>query len=149
MKTKNTRKTYTIDFENKKIELTASMVKKAQDVTSDAFATIAKIRQDFPDFTVVVKEAKKINRPSMEGLSMDYMEAYIKILAPKKEPDYNRRKLAKLMLGKNPYMTLRKWFDETFSDWRLHLKDEEIIQAIAAKHTLANDEQPEAHKSSR
>ncbi|MBE6964859.1 MAG: hypothetical protein E7441_02350 [Ruminococcaceae bacterium] len=66
------------NFELKVIEITKAEAKKARVYGSDIYEAIKKIRSDYPEFEVKVREVKKTKRKAeYKGLTYSYMEKYI------------------------------------------------------------------------
>ena len=68
----------TINFAEGEIILNAAFAKKASNPFSKEYGHLQKVREDFPEFTVLIKEIKKKEgKESYKGLTYDYMRAYI------------------------------------------------------------------------
>ena len=84
---KNTLK---IDFAKNKIIMDRTFAKNAQNTNSPEYAHLQQVRQDYPTFTVMLRQIKKNpNKESYKGLTYDYMFDYI----AKYEPVETRREV--------------------------------------------------------
>ena len=108
------------NFELKVIEITKAEAKKARVYGSDIYEAIKKIRSDYPDFEVKVREIKKTKRKAeYKGLTYSYMEKYIQ-----RRENEEALKFYYELIGKTEsesfetasYFEVKKWFLETFPE---------------------------------
>lgn len=70
--------TLKINFAEKEIIMDRTFAKKCTDTNSDEYAHLQKVRQDYPDYTVVIRTIKKNpNKETYKGLTYEYMQDYI------------------------------------------------------------------------
>ena len=118
---------YEIDFVEGKIIASKKFLKEAGNVTTAAYADLVRIRKDYPDFTIEIRQiAKRENKMTYGKLTYDFMRDYIKtkddseaILAEYE----NIRKLAKFQNAQ--YVFVKKWFLGLYGDEFKREEDEE------------------------
>ena len=116
-----------VDFQKKKIILTKEFAKQASIINTPEFNRLSELCQAYPHLKVITRKAKKsTTRPSMKGLTKDFMETHIAILHPNDWTLYQRQ-LANSKAFKSPYMYMRKWFIERYPNWTDY-----VIQSDAA-----------------
>ena len=72
-----------VDFQKKKIILTKEFAKQASIVNTPEFNRLSELCQAYPQLKVITRKAKKsTTRPSMKGLTKDFMENHIAIRYP-------------------------------------------------------------------
>lgn len=91
--------------------------KKSQDVRSEEYDLLQRVRRDYPRFPVVVRRIKRNSqKETYAGLTYDYMEAYIEaheegevyeaVMAEYRE----LRLIAQCHAKSRRYPTIKKWF---------------------------------------
>ena len=91
--------------------------KKSQDVRSEEYELLQRVRRDYPRFPVVVRRIKRNSqKETYAGLTYDYMEAYIEaheegevyeaVMAEYRE----LRLIAQCHAKSRRYPTIKKWF---------------------------------------
>ena len=101
-----------IDHEKNQIIMDRTFQKKQSNTTSKEFKHLQRVRQDFPEYSIVVKRiARNPSKESYKGLTYEYMERYIMAHSNANE------QIAKFMeLRFNSechsirYPTIKKWF---------------------------------------
>ena len=94
-----------------------TFAKKSQDVRSEEYELLQRVRRDYPGFPVVMRRIKRnTQKETYAGLTYAYMEAYIKtheqgetyetIMAEYRE----LRLIAKCHAKSRRYPTIKKWF---------------------------------------
>lgn len=102
------------------IIITKDFAKRANNPSSPEFKKLAMLRREFPTYSVVARTAESsTTRPSMKGLTKDFMEKHIQTLHPNDMDEYNKQKTISEAL-KSPHMYMRNWFDKKYPDWREH-----------------------------
>lgn len=106
-----------VDFDKKAIIITKEFAKKASIIDTPEFNRLSDLCRAYPHLKVITRTAKKsTTRPSMKGLTKDFMEKHIKTLH---NADWNLylRQQAISEAFKCPYMYMRKWFTERYPNW--------------------------------
>ena len=102
------------------IIITKDFAKRANNPSSPEFKKLAMLRREFPTYSVVARTAESSStRPSMKGLTKDFMEKHIQTLYPNDMDEYNQQKNISEAF-KSPHMYMRNWFDKKYPDWREH-----------------------------
>lgn len=94
-----------------------TFAKKSQDVRSEEYELLQRVRRDYPSFPVVVRRIKRNSqKETYAGLTYAYMEAYIKaheegeayeaVMAEYRE----LRLIAQCHAKSRRYPTIKKWF---------------------------------------
>ena len=94
-----------------------TFAKKSQDVRSEEYELLQRVRRDYPRFPVVVRRIKRNSqKETYAGLTYDYMEAYIEaheegevyeaVMAEYRE----LRLIAQCHAKSRRYPTIKKWF---------------------------------------
>ena len=106
-----------VDFQKKKIILTKEFAKQASIINTPEFNRLSELCQAYPHLKVITRKAKKsTTRPSMKGLTKEFMENHIAIRYPNDWILYQRQ-LANSKAFKSPHMYMRKWFVERYPNW--------------------------------
>lgn len=67
-----------INFEKNQIVMTSLFAKKCSDTSSEEYARLQSVRQDYPNYDVITRQIKKKKgKKSYKGLTYEYMEDYI------------------------------------------------------------------------
>ena len=106
-----------IDFANSRIMMDRTFAEKCRDTRSIEYEHLQRVRQDYPQFTVLRREIKKnTSKETYAGLTYGYMEHYIitheeadtraAVLA-----EYNElRLISECHKRSRRYPTIKKWF---------------------------------------
>lgn len=127
-KTKKTREVVPckIDIKKNAIVVTKEFAKRANVIDSPEFKRLSDLCRGYPNFKVVARTASpSTTRPSMKGLTKDFMEKHIKKLHADDWVIYEKQKEISEAF-QCPYMYMRKWFVERYPEWR-----KTIIQEIS------------------
>lgn len=121
-----------------------TFAKKSQDVRSEEYELLQRVRRDYPNFPVVVRRIKRNSqKETYAGLTYAYMEAYIKtheegeafeaVMAEYRE----LLLIAKCHAKSRRYPTIKKWFLKKYPAVAMFgvEKDEEV--------TPTTEEEPE------
>ena len=106
-----------VDFDKKAIIITKEFAKKASIIDTPEFNRLSDLCRAYPHLKVITRTAKKsTTRPSMKGLTKDFMEKHIKTLH---NADWNLylRQQAISEAFKCPHMYMRKWFTKRYPAW--------------------------------
>ncbi len=102
------------------IIITKDFAKRANNPSSPEFKKLAMLRREFPTYSVVARTAESSStRPSMKGLTAEFMERHISLLHSGDMEEYTRQKKISEAF-KCPHMYMRNWFDKKYPDWREH-----------------------------
>ena len=108
-----------IDFTKKKIIMDRMFAKMVEDTSSDEYAQLQRVRQDYPNFKVVQKHIRKNpSKKTYSGLTYDYMEGYILAhgtTAIAKE-FYRMREIAGCQGQAQRYPVIKSWFLDKFPE---------------------------------
>lgn len=106
-----------IDFANSRIMMDRTFAEKCRDTRSIEYEHLQRVRQDYPQFTVLRREIKKnASKETYAGLTYEYMERYI---VTHEEADtraavlaeYNElRLISECHKRSRRYPTIKKWF---------------------------------------
>lgn len=103
-----------VDFDKKAIVLTKEFAKRASIIDSPEFNRLSDLCRAYPHLKVITRTAKKsTTRPSMKGLTKDFMEKHIKTLHNADWSLYLRQKEISEAF-KCPHMYMRKWFTNRY-----------------------------------
>ena len=108
-----------------------TFAKKSQDVRSEEYELLQRVRRDYPNFPVVVRRIKRNSqKETYAGLTYAYMEAYIKT-------HEELLLIAKCHAKSRRYPTIKKWFLKKYPAVAMFgiEKDEEV--------TPTTEEEPE------
>jgi len=113
---------YEVKFADQKIIVTKKFAKAAGVVGSVEYAELAKVRHDFPDFAVELREIKKKEGKRTYG-KLSY-KAMIDFILEKEGEDglktiaefENLRHLAKVLNIKGQYASMKSWFLDRYKD---------------------------------
>lgn len=101
----------------REIEMNKTFAKMVENPFSEEYAFLQKIRQDYPEYKVTIREIKKNpNKETYAGLTYEYMKDYIILHAsPEKESEamaeFNEMLLISRCHSKAiRYPTIKKWF---------------------------------------
>lgn len=106
-----------VDFDKKVIIITKEFAKRASIIDTPEFNRLSDLCRGYPNFKVITRTAKKsTTRPSMKGLTKEFMEKHIKKLHSADWAIYQRQQQISEAF-KCPYMYMRKWFIERYPNW--------------------------------
>ena len=104
-----------IDFTNGTINLSKAEAKKAGVIDSDMYKNLNLVRQEYPNYAVVVVERKTSASSAFKGMGCDFMENYVKT---HDESGEIVKEFEKLRNAKSPYGAMRKWFFEKYPQFK-------------------------------
>lgn len=110
-------KGYYINFAANTVTVTKEFQKRASDMTSKEYQTLAKLRTDFPSMRVLVKNVYKRKNPT-GGLTYDRIVKYLSCqpnAAVLLNMFTNIREQSKSQ--RNPYLYVKKWFLSVCPDY--------------------------------
>lgn len=112
-------KNYKIDFEKQTVIITKDFAERAENINSEEYNILMKVRKDFPNMKVLNyshRSPKKANKN--KGLTYNRMETYIKLFDNAEEllKMFELVKRASLVQN-NSYLFVKKWFLATFPDF--------------------------------
>ena len=122
------------------IEITKTYAQKANRVGSPEYYELLEVRRNFPNFKVVVKQAK--SKDSFKGLTYDYMKKYILAhddkegsnMAVFNELRGNGEEAEEAKADSLSYGEIKMWFLDTYPEVKkFHQSREERIKAIKEK----------------
>ena len=106
-----------VDFDKKVIIITKEFAKRASIIDTPEFNRLSDLCRAYPHLKVITRTAKKsTTRPSMKGLTKDFMEKHIKTLHNADWSLYERQKEISEAF-KCPHMYMRKWFTKRYPAW--------------------------------
>ena len=122
---KNTNKnTIKVDFASNKIIIDKTFAKKASDVRSEEYKLLQQVRNDYPTYTVAVREIKKNpKKESYKGLTYQYMREYINTVEKNEEiKEAVHAEMDRLILisqchsQSKRYPEIKKWFLDKYPE---------------------------------
>lgn len=128
-KKKKTRKVERckVDIKKNAIVVTKEFAKRANVIGSAEFNRLSDLCRAYPNFKVIARTAtSSTTRPSMKGLTKEFMEKHIQTLHNADWALYLRQQQISEAF-KSPYMYIRKWFVERYPNWT-----EYVVQPDAA-----------------
>ena len=103
--------------EDSVIEMNKTFAKMVENPFSEEYAFLQKIRRDYPEYKVTIREIKKNpNKETYAGLTYEYMKDYIILHTSKEEEDAAMAEFNELVLISKchskalRYPTIKKWF---------------------------------------
>lgn len=111
-----TTKGYKINAAAKTIELTKKFEKAANEYGSEEYRVLVALMNDFPTFTIIVKEIKrKEGKKSYKGLSLKEMRRFVSTVGTKELATFD--KVVSIAKNKNNYYPIvKKWFLDNYKD---------------------------------
>ena len=112
-------KNYKIDFEKQTLTITKDFAERAENINSEEYSILMKVRNDFPNMKVLNYSHKAPKRANKnKGLTYTRMENYIRLFD-------NAEELLKMFelvkraskIQKNSYLFVNQWFLATFPDF--------------------------------
>ena len=136
---KNTLK---LDHAKRTIVMDRTFAKYAANTMSQEYAHLQSVRQDYPEYTVVMRHIKRNKtKECYRGLNYEYMEDYIKTHGSKEESAANLAEYKELKLiskchsTSRRYPTIKKWFLEKYPEVKeFGVSDEENAKMQGAEH---------------
>lgn len=130
---------YKMDFRNSTLTITKEFERRAMDTNSAEYATLTKLRADFPNLRIVMKAATKRKRNSSKP-TYDKMVNYLScqpnsIILLNQFIEVKERSQSQ----DNPYQFVRDWFLSSFPDFRKIPKFDEI-DTPKAQRRITNKE---------
>ena len=112
----NETKGYKINAAARTIELTKKFEKAASVYGSEEYRLLVALMNDFPTFTVVVKEIKrKEGKKSYKGLSLKEMRRFVSTVGNKELATFD--KVVSIAKNRtNYYPVVKKWFLDNYRD---------------------------------
>ena len=111
---------YEINFEEGKITVTKSFLKKAGIIGSEAYHELARVRRDFPDFAIQQREiSKNQGKKTYGNLTYKVMKAFIEVQEEENAQavlaEFERiQQLSKAHNGQ--YAFVKSWFLKRYND---------------------------------
>lgn len=103
--------------EDSVIEMNKTFAKMVENPFSEEYAFLQKIRRDYPEYKVTIREIKKNpNKETYAGLTYEYMKDYIILHTSKEEEEAAMAEFNELVLISKchskalRYPTIKKWF---------------------------------------
>ena len=113
----NAKSKMKILHEDSVIEMNKTFAKMVENPFSEEYAFLQKIRRDYPEYKVTVREIKKNpNKETYAGLTYEYMKDYIILHTSKEEEEAAMAEFNELVLISKchskalRYPTIKKWF---------------------------------------
>lgn len=136
---KNTLK---LDHTKRTIVMDRTFAKFATNTMSPEYAHLQSVRQDYPEYQVVMRHIKrKATKECYRGLNYEYMEDYIKTHGSKEESAANLAEYKELKLiskchsASRRYPTIKKWFLEKYPEVKeFGVSDEEKAKMQGAEN---------------
>ena len=135
-----------VKFKECEIVLGADFSKKARVPGSPEYRQLKSVRQDFPDFAIVVRTIRKaVRKEAYKGLDYNFMEKYI----AGHDPDGNIRKvydekrlLAECHSIRFPH--IKAWFLRTYPEVKMYgvletPEDEAAALALSEEHATGSE----------
>lgn len=118
---------YEINYIESKIIVSKKFLKEASTINTAAYTELAKIRKDYPEFTIEPRQiAKRENKMTYGKLTYDRMREYIETKADKDQVLVEFERIQKLAKFQNAqYVFVKKWFLGLYGDEFKREEDEE------------------------
>ena len=115
----NKQQEYRIDFQSKTITLNKKFAKAAAVLNSKEYRVVKKLRTDYPDYAIELKEiTKKEGKKSYAKLTYDVMRNYIrKVESETTDNLRNLNTLIEAYKGSGCYPKVKKWFLDKYPDY--------------------------------
>ena len=109
---------YEIDYIESKIIVSKKFLKEASTINTDAYIELAKVRRDYPEFTIEPRQiAKRENKMTYGKLTYQFMREYIETKADKDQVLVEFEQIQKLAKFQNAqYVFVKKWFLGLYGD---------------------------------
>ena len=117
-----------VNHEAETIYVRKSFMKNASKYGTHEYDELVAIKRDFPAYKVkIINPQKAANKVSMKGLSYQYMGNHIRTHYGENSANYTEYQNLMGMKEetRNHYMSMRKWFVETYPNWKDDLKQHE------------------------
>lgn len=100
-----------VNFVGKCIEVSNAEMKRAQNPGSAEYVKLMQTMKELPEFQIVVQQPTRKAYNSHAGLTYEYMENFIKSIAPERLPEFQA-----IRQFHRSYPTVKKWFLEAFPE---------------------------------
>ena len=120
---------YEIDYIESKIIVSKKFLKEASTINTDAYIELAKVRRDYPEFTIEPRQiAKRESKMTYGKLTYQFMREYIETKANKDQVLVEFEQIQKLAKFQNAqYVFVKKWFLGLYGDEFKRETEEEAI----------------------
>ena len=106
-----------VDFAKNAIVITRDFARRASIVGTPEFKRLSELCSAYPSLTIITRTARKgASKNSTKGLTMAFMENFFTYRRPD-DVEFYKSQVEISKTFKSPYMYLRKWFVEHYSDW--------------------------------
>lgn len=102
-------KNITINYKNASIEITKTFEKKASAYGSAAYIELCRVRKEFPDYKLVIKESKSSG--TFKGMDYNFMLEYI---SRHENAEQYQAEFDKLRANNLSYGEIKQWFISTY-----------------------------------
>ena len=109
--------------EDSVIEMNKTFAKMVENPFSEEYAFLQKIRRDYPEYKVTIREIKKNpNKETYAGLTYEYMKDYIILHTSKEEEDAAMAEFNEMLLisrchsNVHRYPVIKKWFLDKYPE---------------------------------
>ena len=100
-----------VNFVGKCIEVSNAEMKRAQNYGSREYEMLMRMTKELPEFQIVVQQPIRKACNSHAGLTYEYMENFIKAIAPERIPEFQA-----IRVTYRSYPVVKRWFLETFPE---------------------------------
>lgn len=130
-----------VDFTNRKIIMDRTFAKLVEDTRSPEYEHLQRVRQDYPNYTVVQNHIhKNTKKKTYKGLSYDYMEDYIlkngKIEILREY--YHMREISECHGKAFRYPVVKQWFLDKFPEIMQFGIVQDISDKVPSAENVAN-----------
>ena len=100
-----------VNFVGKCIEVSNAEMKRAQNYGSYEYEMMMRVTKELPEFRIVVQQPTRKAFNPHAGLTYDYMEDFIKSIAPERLPEFQA-----IRVTYRSYPAVKRWFLEVFPE---------------------------------
>ena len=100
-----------VNFVGKCIEVSNAEMKRAQNPGSQEYVKLMQTMKELPDFQIVVQQPTRKACNSHAGLTYEYMENFIKAIAPDRIPEFQA-----IRNFHHSYPVIKRWFLKEFHE---------------------------------
>ena len=100
-----------VNFVGKCIEVSNAEMKRAQNYGSCEYEMMMRVTKELPEFQIVVQQPTRKVFNSHAGLTYNYMEDFIKSIAPERIPEFQA-----IRVTYRSYPAVKRWFLEAFPE---------------------------------
>ena len=100
-----------VNFVGKCIEVSNAEMKRAQNYGSYEYEMMMRVTKELPEFRIVVQQLTRKAFNPHAGLTYDYMEDFIKFIAPERLPEFQD-----IRVTYRSYSAVKRWFLEAFPE---------------------------------